>query len=48
MVKFTVRHILQNGQGWIALTVNDAVVIARFSSWEAARAAYRMARAASK
>lgn len=48
MTRFTVRQIVQDAQGWIALTINDEDVIARFSSWDAARAAYRMARAAAR
>jgi hypothetical protein len=48
MTKFTVRQIVQDAQGWIALTINDEIVIARFSSWDVARAAYLLARAAQR
>jgi len=39
---YRISQILQDNQGWIAL-IRSNQVVARFSSWEAARKAYRAA-----
>jgi hypothetical protein len=38
--KYRVSQVTQDGQGWIAL-IEDSRIIARFSDWTEAKAAYR-------
>ena len=41
MARISVAQVTQNGEGFIALIVNNQIA-ARFSNWESARNAYRL------
>lgn len=44
MGRIAVAQVTQNGEGFIALIINQKIV-ARFADWNSARRAYRIARA---
>lgn len=46
MARIAIAQVTQNGEGFIALIIDDKIV-ARFADWNSARRAYRIARTVS-